>query len=171
MAKADEFKLPHHDNNFGNTLGRYGIGPGPYLFLPFVGPSNFRDFIGDGADSAVLPYAVGSPFDRGEYQISQAVLTGLDKRAESDQDMRALESGAVDPYATLRSAYLQNRAADIAEIRRGSDAAPAALDDPLADPDAGNAKEPDGMPAPADDPLVDPAAPTPAPAPTTLPNP
>ena len=165
VAKTSEFDLPHHDNGFGNTLGRYGIGPGPYLFLPIIGPSSFRDLIGDGADGAVLPYAVGTPFDRSEYQVSQAVLTGLDQRAEADQEMRALESGAVDPYATLRSAYQQNRAAAIAEIRHGSNAPPEALDDPLADPDAAvPGKSTSPAPLPADDALVDPAAPAPPPA-------
>lgn len=163
MAKP-EFHLPHHDNGFGNTLGRYGVHPGPYLFLPFVGPSNFRDFLGDGTDGLVLPYTIGTPFDRVEFQVTRSVITGLDQRAESDDELRALESGAVDPYATLRSSYLQNRAATIAEIRGIGEAAPDALNDPLADP-AGTGGVATPLPPSADDPLVDPAAPALAPAP------
>ena len=169
VAKTNEFKLPHRENGFGNTLGRYGVGPGPYLFLPIVGPSNFRDILGDAADGIVLPYSIGTPFDDPEFQIPKSIVTGLDRRAESDAELRALEAGAVDPYATLRSAYLQDRAAAVADLRRGEDAPPSAFDDPLSDPEAGGKP---ATPAALDDPLTDPAAPpASAPAPTPRPAP
>ncbi len=176
VARTDDFKLPHRENGFGNTLGRYGVGPGPYLFLPFVGPSNFRDVLGDAADGIVLPYAVGSPFDDPRFQIPKSVITGLDRRAESDAELRALEAGAVDPYATLRSAYLQDRAAAVADLRKGEDAPPSAFDDPLTDPAEGTAAKPAeggaSTPPAMEDPLTDPAAmPAPVPAPATVPTP
>lgn len=159
VAKTPEFKLPHHDNGFGNTLAYYGVGPGPYLFLPFVGPTTLRDFIGGQGDGFVLPLSVGTPFDRWEYQVPKAVITGLDQRAESDADLKALLDGAVDPYATLRSVYLQNRAGEIQALHSGhgdTDAATNPLDDPLGDPAAPQA-------SPLDDPLTDPAATAPKP--------
>lgn len=148
VAKTRKINLPHHDNGFGDTLGRYGVGPGPYLFLPLVGPSDLRDFTAGLGQGAAVPLVVGNPFDRAEYQIPHAVLGGLDLRAENDEALRALLAGAVDPYATLRSAYLQDRAATIAGLRRG--AAPAAnpLDDPLTDPAA--ADLPAGPPPPGE---------------------
>ncbi|MBA3898135.1 MAG: VacJ family lipoprotein [Sphingomonadaceae bacterium] len=134
VAKGE--KLPHRNNGFGNTLGRYGIGPGPYLFLPLIGPTDLRDLAGGQADAAVLPVAIGNPFDRIEYQAPHAVLTGLDLRAESDGDLKALLDGAADPYATLRSVFLQSRTAEVGELRHGKGGEANPLDDPLADPEA-----------------------------------
>ena len=156
VAKSRNIGLPHHDNGFGNTLGYYGVGPGPYLFLPIIGPTTLRDLIGGQGDDFVLPIAIGNPFDRLEYQIPRGVLSGIDDRAESDADFKALLDSAVDPYATLRSVYLQNRAAEIQALhsrsaKAGTKTDP--LDDPLGDPAARQA-------SPLDDPLSDPASPS-----------
>ncbi|MEO8374159.1 MAG: VacJ family lipoprotein [Sphingomonas bacterium] len=154
VAKSRNIGLPHHDNGFGNTLGYYGVGPGPYLFLPIIGPTTLRDLIGGQGDDFVLPIAIGNPFDRLEYQIPRGVLSGIDDRAELDADFKALLDSAVDPYATLRSVYLQNRAAEIQALHSRSAKAGTTtdpLDDPLGDPAARQA-------SPLDDPLNDPAA-------------
>lgn len=172
---AKKAELPHRPNGFGDTLGRYGVGPGPYLFIPFIGPTDLRDMFGGSADGALLPAAVGFPFDRREYTIPRSVLTGLDQRVESDADLKALYAGAADRYATLRSVYLQSRVAEIDEIRHG--AATPKLDDPLLDPSAGTTPPasdaapaatsvPPAPPSPdTSDPLTDPAKSAPAPAP------
>jgi phospholipid-binding lipoprotein MlaA len=182
VAKTSDFNLPHHDNSFGNTLGRYGVGPGPYIFLPLVGPNTLRDFGAGVGEGSVLPLTVGTPFDRAEYQAAQAGLTGIDLRAESDAELKALLGAAVDPYATLRSAFLQDRAATIAELRHGTKQTSSPLDDPLNDPgateavpaasaSAGPAKPAtDDLPAdpapPADEKSAAPSAPAqPSPAP------
>lgn len=149
VAKTSEFNLPHHDNSFGNTLGHYGMGPGPYIFLPLVGPSDFRDFGAGIAQGQTYAFTIGTPFDRAEYRVSEAVLTGLDMRVEADGALKALLGGAVDPYATLRSAYLQDRAVSIAETHGAKAAAASALDDPLADPAADPLKDPAAGAAPA----------------------
>lgn len=115
VAKHEE--LPHHENGFGDTLAYYGIGPGPYLFLPLIGPSTFRDGLGGQSDRMLLPVTVGTPFDTFEYQTSEWAVTGLDQRHQSDADLKALFGSAIDPYATLRSVYLQNRAAEIRGLR------------------------------------------------------
>ncbi len=170
VAKSKSINLPHRDNGFGTTLAIYGVGPGPYIFLPFVGPSNLRDLLGASSEGLLIPLAVGRPFDTIEYQLSTAVVGGLDQRAEADDALKALLSGAVDPYATLRSAWQQNRAAEIEAIRHGSETPKAAegqseLDDPLADPanpgsaNPGDAKPMAPQPVPElSDPLEDPAA-------------
>lgn len=171
---AKKAELPHRPNGFGDTLGRYGVGPGPYLFIPFIGPTDLRDIFGGSADGALLPAAVGLPFDRKEYTIPRTVLTGLDLRVESDADLKALYAGAADRYATLRSVYLQSRVAEIDEIRHGI--ATLNLDDPLLDPDASTTPPagaapaadaaPTAPPSPdTSDPLDDPAKSTPAPTP------
>lgn len=164
VAKGKDIRLPHRNNGFGATLAIYGIGPGPYLFLPFIGPATLRDFVGKSADEALLPAVVGNPFNRVEYQIATGAISGLDERAEADADLKALFADAVDPYATLRSVYLQDRAAEIDAIRghHKVKAVPATpeLEDPLADPAAQDAQQ---TPAPQSDapelqdPLADPA--------------
>lgn len=149
--------LPHHPNSLGDTLARYGVGPGPYLFIPFYGPTDIRDLLGGQVENLVFPLAIGFPFDRTDYQISAGLVAGLDLRAESDQDFKALLDGAADPYATLRSVYLQSRQSEISEIKGETPAT--GLDDPLLDPEAGQPMTPadDGTPADAPQPGAAPA--------------
>jgi phospholipid-binding lipoprotein MlaA len=148
--------LPHRNNGFGDTLGRYGVGPGPYLFLPLVGPTDLRDLFGGQVDGATLPVSIGFPFSHAEYQIPHTVVSGLDQRAESDAELKALLGSAADPYATLRSVYLQSRVGEIEEIKHG-EGTTSGLDDPLTDPEAGTpgARTPS---APAVDTPADPEA-------------
>jgi phospholipid-binding lipoprotein MlaA len=160
VAKTPSFKLPHHDNSFGNTLAYYGVKPGPYLFLPLIGPSTLRDALGGPLDGAVLPTAVGKPFTTWEYQVGSGAIVGLDQRAEADPELKALFGGAVDPYATLRSVWLQNRAAEVSDLHHHDQATPDTapeLGDPLADPAAGKAP-PHSDARELQDPMSDPAA-------------
>ncbi|WP_176593862.1 VacJ family lipoprotein [Sphingobium sp. EM0848] len=154
IAKRKDFNLPHRANGFGTTLAIYGVKAGPYLFLPLIGPTTLRDVLGKPADDGLLPLAVGRPFSTWEYQLSTGLVGGLDMRAEADPELRALFGDAVDPYATLRSVYLQNRAAEIEEIR-GRHARKKAgdlpeLSEPLTDPVPSDAPE-------LQDPMADPA--------------
>lgn len=112
--------ITHEDNGFGDTLGRYGVKPGPYLFVPVLGPSNFRDLIGRGVDEVSTPlFCLSFPYDT-EVNSVLPVIGGLDERAAAGPQIRALLSDAADPYATLRSTYMQSRAAEI----RGDNALP-----------------------------------------------
>ncbi len=165
VAREPNINLPHRPNGFGDTLGFYGVKPGPYIFLPLLGPTTLRDMVGGGAESLVLPKLSVSPFDTPEYQVTRGVTEGLDTRAQADEDLRALLRDAVDPYATFRSAFLQNRAGEI-EALHGHKPAVAAgtaeeLSDPLADPAGGGVLP--ARPAPAA------GAPTP-PAPASAPK-
>lgn len=166
---AKTAKLPYRHNGLGNTLARYGVGPGPYLFIPLVGPTQLRDLFGGGVDGLIYPVAIGRPFNRTDYQVSTAAVGGLDLRAESDAGFKALLDGAADPYATLRSVYQQDRAAEIAEMN-GTPIAPGGLDDPLVDPEADPASSQSQQPPEATDGNLAPApdpAPDKTPAPTT----
>jgi phospholipid-binding lipoprotein MlaA len=103
----------HNDNDFGITLGVWGVRPGPYLFLPLLGPSTVRDGIGMGVDIAFNPMTwVRFPGHR-TLQIANGVVHGLDLRLTYDPDLQALTTQAEDPYATLRSVYLQQREAQV----------------------------------------------------------
>ena len=138
-------KIKYRNNGFGNTLARYGVGPGPYLFLPLFGPSDLRDFAGGQVDNLVLPTAIGEPFDSLAWQLGTGFASAVDLRISSDEDLDQLMAGAADPYATLRSVYLQSRAAEVRDVIAGDgDAAAGAagFDDPLADPSTNPAQSP-----------------------------
>lgn len=111
---------PAHINGFGDTLGRWGVGPGPYLYLPVIGPGDVRDLIGTIVDDATLPLkTIDYPY-RTEVTVTTIFIGGLNERAGAEHDLHDLLEGAADPYATLRSSYLQAREAQI----RGEKALP-----------------------------------------------
>ena len=124
--------LPHRTNDFGVTLGRWGVGPGPYLFLPFLGPSTIRDAIGQGADIALTPFTFVRFPGRLTLLFGSQAVGVLDTSLRSEPEFEAATADAADPYATIRSDYLQSREALI----RGEDAAPVLppLDDPAPPP-------------------------------------
>jgi phospholipid-binding lipoprotein MlaA len=159
VAKAPKVNLPHRPNSFSDALGYYGVKPGPFLFLPLVGPTSLRDLLGGQAEASILPFAVGTPFDRAEYQVTRAVTSGLEARAESDADLKALLADAVDPYATFRSVWMQDRQGEIDALHGHAHAKVNApeLAEPLADP-AGTQGPPSSKAPELNDPLADPAA-------------
>ncbi|HWE98424.1 MAG TPA: MlaA family lipoprotein [Caulobacteraceae bacterium] len=134
--------LPHRDNDFGVTLGVWGAKPGPYLFLPFVGSSDLRDAIGLGVDAVAAPLNWVRFPGRLTLQYTTGVVGAFDSRIRSEDELQAELSGATDPYATIRSDYLQSREAMI----RGEEAPPILppLDD--ASPPAGSAPADSGEP-------------------------
>jgi len=110
--------LPHHDNGFGATAGRYGVKPGPYLFIPLIGPTNFRDLLGFVADTFTDPLAF-QPFHDGQVIYARAIIEGLDQRAEADEQLKTIDQMSTDPYASLRSLFEQSRAAQIHDAITG----------------------------------------------------
>jgi phospholipid-binding lipoprotein MlaA len=113
MDVAKKNHLPHHDNSFGTTLGRWGAGPGPYLFIPLIGPSTLRDAFGRVADIWLNPLTYVHYRSKTEIGVGVAVIQGLGDRLEGERDLAAIRETSTDPYATLRSYYLQNRQAEI----------------------------------------------------------
>lgn len=113
IAKRRPFKLPRRHNGFADTFGYYGVKPGPFLYLPLIGPTTVRDLIGGGLDRFVLPLAVGRPFNRLTFTIPVGVVSALDHRAEFDEQLHILHDGAADPYAASRDFYLRRRQAEI----------------------------------------------------------
>lgn len=102
---ATKMGLPAGDEDFGQTLGKWGVPPGPYVVLPIFGPSDVRDTFGFVADQFTDP-----KFYVNDLYLSLALSGGtlLDKRAEllSTDDVLAR---AFDPYVFVRNAYLQRR--------------------------------------------------------------
>jgi phospholipid-binding lipoprotein MlaA len=122
VAKRKPFNLPHRRNGFANTLGYYGVKPGPYFHLPLVGSTTLRDFIGNRLDLLVLPVALGGPITSPEFAIPAAVLGELDHRIEFDDELSKIRATR-DPYVAARRYYLWRRQAEIDALRgRGSSA-------------------------------------------------
>lgn len=98
--------LEKHNEDFGQTLGKWGVGNGPYLVLPILGPSTVRDGIGLYADGYPSPiYQLDNMSTR-----NQAYLTrGINLRAELLDKEKVLNEAMVDPYEFRRDAYLQYR--------------------------------------------------------------
>ncbi|BBF69207.1 VacJ family lipoprotein [Sphingobium sp. 3R8] len=112
VAKRKPFNLPHRDNGIANTLGFYGVGPGPYMYLPIVGPTTLRDIIGDTADKMILPFALGGKFFKPAYVIPATILNQLGERAAFDETITAIRKED-DPYTVYKTLYLKQRQAEI----------------------------------------------------------
>lgn len=100
---------PRHYSDFGQTLGRYGVGPGPFLFIPVLGPSTLRDVSGRVVDSYADPVNMVHYEGDTYVRVARPAISGLELRATFDREIQELETTATDPYVTLRSAYLQSR--------------------------------------------------------------
>ncbi len=123
IAKRKPFKLPRRRNGFADTLGFYGVKPGPFLFLPLVGATTPRDLIGGILDGFALPFAIGKPFNRLTYTVPTGALREVDNRAEFDDKLTQLR-GQPDPYVALRRYYLEKRRSEIEGLRGAPRAAP-----------------------------------------------
>jgi phospholipid-binding lipoprotein MlaA len=118
VAKRRPFNLPRRRNGFANTLGYYGVKPGPFFFMPLIGPTTLRDLVGNGIDQFASPLGMIKPFNRPAFTIPVAGLSALDFRAEFDEQLTTLRATA-DPYASVRKHYLTGREAEIDALRRG----------------------------------------------------
>ncbi len=114
---AAKIGIPGHDEDFGQTLGVWGAAEGPYLVLPFAGPSNPRDIVGIGGDYAMDPFTWISFNNSTLWYGIRAGVGVLDLRARNVDNLDQIERTSVDLYATTRSLYRQHRNA---EIRNGA---------------------------------------------------
>jgi len=108
---ARRIGLSAEDENFGTTLGYYGIPSGPYLVLPVFGPSTFRDGLGTLVDSQARPQKYLLEDHDGIYWADQA-LRGIDARSQLLEIEDVLQG---DKYAAIRDIYLQRKNFSIAE--------------------------------------------------------
>ncbi|MDO5087683.1 MAG: VacJ family lipoprotein [Comamonadaceae bacterium] len=167
LDPASEMRLTRHREDFGQTLGRWGVPPGPYFVLPLLGPSTLRD-------AAALPLDYhGNPLAQVNdipWRNSLSALNIVDSRARLVGVDSVFQGAALDAYTFRRDTHLQRRLNEVHDGRppQGADdypvydnpdaAAPAAL--PLAPPDTPAS-------APASAPEHAPAA-TAAPAPSAV---
>lgn len=117
FAARKPFHLRYERNGFANTLGFYGIGAGPYMFLPLIGPTSTRDLVGRVMDLSLVPAAAGEPFSSPLYATGTGIARSLDDRVEIDGFLRRLREDCSNPYAAERDYYLAVREAEIAALR------------------------------------------------------
>ena len=124
---ADNIGFPKYEKeDYGQTLGKWGVGPGCYIVLPVLGPSTIRDTAGSfvnvfGGD----PWYNASVNGNNEFLdesvfLASKVLNGVEFRANNIESLENLEQNSMDFYASLKSLYLQDRQLKIENIKRGN---------------------------------------------------
>ena len=124
---ANKMGFPKYEKeDYGQTLGAWGVGPGCYLVLPVLGPSNLRDAAGSfvnvlGGD----PWFNASSHGNNEFlsdklYLTSKALSGINFRAENMTSLENLETNSVDFYATVKSLYSQDRENKIKNSQRGN---------------------------------------------------
>ena len=107
---ASKVGLEKNKTDLGVTLAKGGIGSGPYLIIPIIGPSNLRDLSGDVIEYFVDPVANNIP--EREYL---AVGNGFNARVEIDEQIDKVNESSTDKYEMIKSIYYQNRQSQIEE--------------------------------------------------------
>lgn len=104
------FGIEQRDEDTGQTFGVWGMGPGPYLVLPFLPPLTIRDGIGYVIDGAMTPYVYFIPW----YAMFAGTATNtVNERSLNLERYERVAEATVDLYSAVRNAYLQRRAAEI----------------------------------------------------------
>jgi phospholipid-binding lipoprotein MlaA len=112
---ADYIGLKPVDEDVGQTLGAWGIEPGPYLILPFLGPTSTRDLAGKVGDWLIDPlglYLIREDYE--DFLLATKITKALDTRVQLDGVIEGTRENSLDPYAIMRTMYLQRRAKQIA---------------------------------------------------------
>ncbi|WP_229660343.1 MlaA family lipoprotein [Croceicoccus pelagius] len=117
IAAKDPINLEYEYNGLANTLGYYGVGSGPYLYLPFIGSTTVRDLAGRLVDLSIVPAVAGKPFNDPYFAIPVGALTSLESRIETDSQIDAIREKCGDPYAATRDLYLIQRKVEIDRLR------------------------------------------------------
>ncbi len=113
VANGNGKGIAYRPEDFGQTLGVWGAGGGPYLMLPVLGPSNLRDTVGMVPDYFMDPitwWGINSDKDLPTgIAIGRRVLETIDTRSRNQKQLEDLEATSLDFYATVRSLYHQQR--------------------------------------------------------------
>jgi phospholipid-binding lipoprotein MlaA len=114
---ASELHIERHKEDFGQTLGRWGVPTGPYLVLPLLGPSTLRDTIALPIDRQGNPVHYVDPWDT---RYSLYALHAIDVRANLLRAGSVLDEAALDKYSFTRDAHLQRRRSQIFDTEKPS---------------------------------------------------
>ena len=103
---ASQLELPSYKEDFGQTLGYWGLESGPYFVLPVLGPNSVRDTFGLIVDVMINPTALIEPFTT---RAAVNTLYYVDMRADLLDEVDLMKEAAIDPYSFMRDSYLQYR--------------------------------------------------------------
>ena len=106
---ADKWGYPRHREDFGQTLATFGIGEGPYLFIPLFGPANPRDLFGYGTDIFFNPLTYVQWGDESYIPYVRYGVDLIDLRERNIETLDEIEQTSLDYYASVRSLYRQSR--------------------------------------------------------------
>ena len=106
---ADKWGYPRHREDFGQTLATFGIGEGPYLFIPLFGPANPRDLLGYGTDIFFNPLTYVQWGDESYIPYVRYGVDLIDLRERNIETLDEIEQTSLDYYASVRSLYRQSR--------------------------------------------------------------
>lgn len=109
---ASKAGMPKHDEDFGQTLGYWGVPSGPYLMLPLLGPSTVRDASALPVDMAADPWALGAT---GTVKLAGGLLRVVDHRAGLLDASDLVDAAALDRYAFIRDGFLQRRLSKVSD--------------------------------------------------------
>jgi phospholipid-binding lipoprotein MlaA len=113
---AEDFGLKDHHADFGQSLHSYGIGPGPYVVLPLLGPGSLRDGFGKAVDSAIDPF---NYILNADLRTARQAGSALVQREKLIPGLGNLRKNSVDYYSALRAAWYQNRVLALNKGRAG----------------------------------------------------
>jgi phospholipid-binding lipoprotein MlaA len=105
LDPATSMGLERHDEDFGQTLGVWGVDSGPYLFIPLMGPSNVRDAFGRIVDVAFDPLTWAEFDEVDEVRTGRTILTGLSAREQVLEAVDDVRRDSLNPYVTIRTSY------------------------------------------------------------------
>ena len=117
---ASALDVPKHQEDFGQTLGVWGVPNGPYIVLPFLGASNLRDTAGFGVDNVIDPLNYAQFEGDTEFLLTRQVVGVVSLRERLDEAVEILREQP-EPYVALRRNYTQQRAAAIRDGREQED--------------------------------------------------
>jgi len=130
---ATDLEMPKQVGDFGQTLWSWHMPEGPYLVIPIFGPSNPRDTVGQAVDVYLDPFR----YEPANHNYPDSVTTGrivadgVDKRERNLESLDEIQRESIDYYASLRSLYRQNRAAELRGEKASTTLAPPGFyDDP-----------------------------------------
>src|ERR1700741_168387 len=110
---AEGWGLPRHSEDFGQTLAVYGVGEGPYLFLPIFGPANPRDLVGWGVDLLFDPLTFVHWGDKWPIPYVRGALDEIDLRERNIETLDDIQRASIDFYGSVKSLYRQTRNSEI----------------------------------------------------------
>lgn len=143
LDPASDLGMERHSEDFGQTLGAWGVDPGPYIFVPVLGPTTLRDGAGRLVDVALDPLS-WTQFDNvADVRFARTMVTGLAVGEVALDEVENVRENALDPYISVRTSYdLLRRSAiqngpidvqDLPEFEEITEAAPAQAPDRFPD--------------------------------------